>query len=340
MSHRRFAFLAAVIGLLNSGVAAAVITYGYGPVTFPHGTVTGALTATEAAIADGILTADELSLQFTLAQTTSPYQPVEFSTSELIAPLTSPFYGEIYVDRVSGALLSGDFIWRAVDTLTGQRIGGTTHNLAINEIGGNGESIETPLIISGGGYGAGGGGPGGGPGENITYTFATKTAAPLAGTLTGSLVVPKAAIADGRLVFSELLSANFTLSGGPAPFGAATYTLANFSSAFFGPAFAGTNDFRAVRVDPVSGAFLHDFMLLAYPPGADQPPLRIFPHRFDAYFASTVQRGQGAFIVSGGGAPGGTVPAPVPTPTLHPLALAVLALMLLIAAQMARIRRR
>lgn len=333
MLRRSFVFLAAIASLLASGTAAAVITYGYGPVTFPHGTITGALTATESAIADGILRADEFGAQFTLAQTTTPYQAAEFDTSELWQSLSSPFYGEIYVDRVSGKILSGDFIWGATDTLTGQAISGTMYHLQIGA-GGGAETIETPLTVSGGGFGAGGGGPGGGTGQNITYAFATTSAAPLAGTLTGSLVVPKAAIADGRLVFGELLSATFTLSGGPAPFAAATYTLGNFSPTFLGP--AGSAE---VLVDPVSGAFLHDFMLLADSPGKNQPPLRLFPHRFDAYDGPSVQSGQGIFTVSGGGSVTGTT-TPVPTPTLHPTALAVLALMLLAIAQSARLRRR
>ncbi|HVH34823.1 MAG TPA: hypothetical protein VM847_12030 [Tahibacter sp.] len=52
-----------------------------------------------------------------------------------------------------------------------------------------------------------------------------------------------------------------------------------------------------------------------------------------------MQSGQGIFTVSGGGSVTGMT-TPVPTPTLHPPALAVLALMLLAIAPSARLRRR
>ena len=67
--------------------------------------------------------------------------------------------------------------------------------------------------------------------------------------------------------------------------------------------------------------------------------MRLFPHRFDAHDGPIVQSGQGIFTVSGGCSVTGMT-TPVPTPTLHPPALAVLALMLLAIAPSARLRRR
>lgn len=335
MRHIRCLLPVLATCLLHAGAAAADITYSYGSIPLsPQGRLSGSFTATSAAIADGILTADELTANFSFADAGAPFAPAEFTAPEFENYLFTAFYGEIYVDRVSGAMYSGGFSWRAADTATAQTLYLSENFVRVFVTGSSETYTEArlPLTASGGGAGAGGGGPGGGPGENITYTYTTTTPAGTAGTLSGALVVPRAAITDGVIAFEDLISANFVLSGATAPFAPTTFTLADFRPFFLTP---GQN--LQVRVNPVSGAFLHDFQISAVAPGTNRTTLELFPHRYAVWPASSIPpsaRGQGSFTVSGGGPAGGATA--VELPVLHPLALIALGLLLILFVIRAR----
>lgn len=329
----RFALL---LCLLFAGTAAANITYTYGTVDFEQGRLTGSFTATEAAIADGILTADELTANFVLSNTAAPFAPAEFTPPEFDDFLLTVEYGDLHVDRSSGEPYSDIFGWNAVDSSTGQRLFLSLIGVEIYPTSSfaNGVQVRRRPTVSGGGPGAGGG-PGGGPGNDITYTFRTTQPASLGGTLNGALVVPKAAIADGTIAFADLTSANFTLSDATAPFTSKTFTLADFRPRFITP---GATD--QIRVDPVSGAFLHDFQITAATPGTNLTTLELYPHRYAVWPDSGLRptsRGLGSFTVSGGGAPVGGGTTPVELPALDPLALLALALLLVLFVVRARV---
>lgn len=221
-----------------------------------------------------------------------------------------------------------DFGFAATDKETGQKLFMTTHNIGVSQ-GFVRTLAETPMIITGAGPGAGGGIPGGGSAATITYTFNTSTAASLAGRLSGSFVVPRAAIGDGILTFSEITAANFSLSDTQPPYTPITHTLADFT-----PRISGPDRSREVRVDPATGVFLHDFFLSMGRPGTTTV-IELFPHRFLAFAPSVISppasaRGQGGFTVTGYVAPAGGTP-PVALPLLHPLALAALLALVMLA---------
>ena len=333
MRRNVLSFAAALVWLCVAGAASADISYSYDATTLtPQGRLDGAFSVTEAAIADGSITAGDLSVNFVLSNVSAPFTATTFTTAELSPTIFTINFGEIYVERSSGQVMSGDFSMSATDVETGQMLGMTTHGIGVRS-GADGTGVSTPLIISGGGTGAGGGVPGGGPGVNLVYTFTTSVAAPGAGRLSGAFVLPRAAIADGIITFADLISADFALSDAQPPYTPQTLTLANFDSKFF---VAG--DTQQVRVDPVSGAFLHDFWLRAGIAGGE---LHLFPHRYVAKrgpsMAAADGRGQGGFTITGSGGGGGGA-TPVELTALHPVALAALAALLALLAT--RLRRR
>jgi hypothetical protein len=339
MPATRYLCLIATLCLLQAGTAAAEITYGYGTVQLGQAQLTGSMRTTEAAIADGILTADELTADFVFSNPPAPFAPAQFTPSEFDDELLTIYGPELYVDRSSGEPYAQIAGWFATDDETGQRLFVSLPTVAVylDHDMSAGLTAHVPLTVSGGGPGAGGGGPGGGPGDDITYAYSTTLPAGQGGTLSGSFVIPKAAIADGTIVFTDITAANFELSGATPPFASRTITLADFRPMFLSPGNTGQ-----VRVNPVSGAFLHDFQITAVAPGTNQTTLELFPHRFvvwpeTAAPPSARSRGQGNFTVSGGGGPTGSGATAVPVPALNAFALAALASMLTLLA--ARTRR-
>ena len=318
--------------------AATVYTYSYGTVLLtPQGRVTGSLVTTDAYVRDGILSAEELTPNFTLSDTAAPFAAAAFTPAEFAELIDTVHNGEIYVDRVSGEIYSGNFTWRASDLSTGQTLSVSTDRVRVQS-GSPAQFAEAAalLTVSGGGTGAVSGGPGGGPGADITYTYETTTAAPQAGAIRGSFVVPKSAIADGLLSFDEITSANFVLPDATAPYTQTTFTLVDL-----GPRFWTPRDTGSIRVDPVTGVFLHDFMLPANYPGGSRKALELFPHRYEVWRPDGLNwtRGVAQFVVSGGGSVSGALP--VALPALRLPALAMLALLLvLFAAGWPRARQR
>lgn len=330
------AILAATACLLAANAAHAVdYVYGYGTVALtPQGQLTGSFRTTDAYVGDGIVTAEELTADFTFSNASAPFAPAQFAPAEFAERIiTTGDTGEIYVDRVSGEPYAGLIYWRATDTSTGQvlTLGPNFVRVDSDASATQSTQAQTPLTVSGGGSGAISGGPGGGPGNDITYTYRTTTPAQQANAVQGSFVVNRAAIVDGLLTFDEVLSADFTMPDATAPFAPTTFTRADFV-----PRFATPRDTGAIRVDPVTGVFQHDFMLSANYPGTSNKALDLFPHRYAVWRPSGLPssvRGFGNFTASGGGGVNGSAP-PVATPALHPLAILALAgLLALLAAR-------
>ncbi|HJU38835.1 MAG TPA: hypothetical protein VJ724_04630, partial [Tahibacter sp.] len=116
-----------IAALVAAGFAAtaahADVTYGFGTVDLaPQGRLSGSFVVTEADIADGTLTGPEMAARanFSFTDAAAPLQPATFTPTEFGTYVYSPYYGEIYVDRVSGEPYAGLIEWRATDTSTGQ----------------------------------------------------------------------------------------------------------------------------------------------------------------------------------------------------------------------------
>src|SRR5215831_20632576 len=86
---------------------------------------------------------------------------------------------------------------------------------------------------------------------DIIYTFNTAVAAPLAGPVSGSFVVPDAAILDGFINASEIKSFSFTLPAATAPFAPATFATPDALVIF--SAVSGL-----IPVNPITGNFTAD----------------------------------------------------------------------------------
>lgn len=84
---------------------------------------------------------------------------------------------------------------------------------------------------------------------DIVYTFATGTAAPSVGPVSGSFVVADAAIADGMLAANEIASFTFTLPLAVLPFAPTTF-------ASPGPLSIASDLAGGIAVDPRTGRFL------------------------------------------------------------------------------------
>jgi len=329
MGHSTLRSAAALVWLLATGAVSADISYSYDTSALTNGRLAGAFTVTEAGIADGSITLGDISANFVLSDVSPPHIATTFTTPEWSPTIYTIIFGEIYVERSSGAIMSGDFYMSANDVETGQTLGLTTHSIGVSS-GPAGIGIQTPLIVSGGGAGAGGGGPGGGPGANITYTFAaTSLPVPPAGQLNGSFSVSRAAIADGIITRADIIAANFALTGSVPPYSPGIFTLADLGN------FSGPGMTPEIRVDPVTGALRHDFWMT-------MGNIHLFPHHYIVFPGAVVSAGSGrgdlSLTVSGGDPAGGATP--VELATLHPLALAAIAALLaLIGAALLRRQR-
>jgi hypothetical protein len=295
----------------------------------PQGHIEGALTVTDAAIADGSITIDEINANFVFSNVSAPFAPTTFTSAQF--QFFSLNFGELYIDRSSGLILTTPYSLSAHDAGTGQSMSFSPTGIGVIS-GVASTSATTPWTLTGGGPGAVSGIPGGGSSDTITYTFATSDAdTPAPGRLNGSFAVPKAAIADGVITFADIISANFSITDPTPPYVAITLTRENFSPSFYGP-----NSSPEVHVDPVTGVFLHDFYL-------SSGGVHLFPHRYLVFTAPYVSvrpegRGQLTVTITGAGSPTG-VATPAAVPALHPLALALmLALFGLIGARVLRRR--
>lgn len=326
-------FVATCLLGARASPAAIDYTYSYGTVTLaPQGRISGAFRTTDAYVIDGILSAEELKANFDFSDASAPFAPAQFTPPEFAELIiTTANTGEIYVDRVSGVPYAGFILWRATDTATGQilTLGPDFVRVHTGASSTHMTEAQVPLRVTGGGTGAISGGPGGGPGENFTYTFRTTVPAQQARAVEGSFVVGRSALADGLLTFDEILTADFTMPDATAPFAPTTFTRADFI-----PRFATPGDTGTIRVDPARGTFLHDFMLSARYPDSSVKALDLFPHRYAVWRSSGVPdsvRGSGNFTVSGG-AVTGTGGVVAEAPALHPMALLVLAALLMLCA--------
>jgi len=312
--------------LLLALPARADISYGV-DATIPapgFGRLHGAFVVPTAAIADGILRAEEItSAEFTLSETQAPFQNAVFTANERIAPFLNFDNGDTFVDRVTGMYFSR-FNFVARDTETAQVLLFLNTGFTVQSAQSSSTAIGLAVdaTVSGGGsVGAAGGGPGGGGGDNYVYTFTTTTPAPTAGRIVGSFTVPKSAVTDGVLTASEVTSSNFQLVDATAPFVSGPIEMYSEFSSPYG---------NEIRVNPSTGTYLHDFLW----PGRDslRQNFYLLPHRFMINGVGGQQYALGNLTVLGDAPTGGGVVGAVPTPALGRTALMLLCLLVAAAA--------